>query len=329
MTLILKETSPKFFFSVKKVLFPSSGFSLIELLIGLSIFAISSLAMATLMAQQFTQIQTMRMIRTRDALKANADMYISSTQIVQASLKSDSFSYASNLGNQTLERCANGNGTATACPVGSSGVFPKCCVAMSSGAQVKHEFNLVDVTDSSATNKRAFSGVTANPSRYDIEGVPCLVASKSCMFQLSSNFSAVCPTASDATCEKADFINTSYTLEPAAGVDSLIGPKMKPIISHPVAVISPGTLAAGGVGGAGGLKGYEVMVHPINGMGDGYNYSRTSYCSIGKKIIGGGCGCDAVFQGPAFWSATSMGWGCSCRSPASPGTQVAYAICAD
>ncbi len=288
-----------------------AGFTLIEVMIAMGLVGFTALVFMTMQSDQNKQIQGMRLAMSRDSIKAQADRYVTDSGTIQTSLDPAKFPSAANPGNQLLNFCLNGNGSATSCPTGSTGLFPNCCVAMSGGSPVYTDFYLADPGDPSPSGKRVFSGIlqpTTAPARYDLGGAPCTTASSQCILQLSTSFVAQCPSGA-SSCAQASQISTRYTLGPAPGFQPAGGPIPKTIVSTP------------GVIGSGGIGSLTCTVVSVSGTGG----SAVATCPAGYSLTGGGCngfvpGADAV---PGYPASSSF----SCTNTSVTQGGVANAVC--
>ncbi len=230
--------------------FGKSGFGIAETLVAAGILGTMAMTMATLVAQQNRQILSLRLTATRDQHKNLAEKYISDIESINTSLNSLKFISANDSGNQFLNRCLNGNGIATTCPPGGTGIFPDCCVAKDAGGNpLSQDFFLADPGDPSATNKKRFAGTNASPARYDIDGAPCATASSRCILELVTSFIATCAGGAVRCAQAApNAVRTRYEIRLASGFSPPAGPPLRAIVSSPVLLLS-----SPGAGGGGGI----------------------------------------------------------------------------
>ena len=254
--------------------------------------------------QQNDQILALRIVSTRDNLRNLSDKYVADSGAIAVSTDNTlplKFPGATDLGNQVLDRCRNGNPAgATTCPTGSGGAFPNCCPG-----NVNTDFSLVDPGDPAATNKKWFSGITSNPTRYDVDGVTCTTASNRCILQLTTSFIATCPLAA-ASCTQASSVSTSYRLQLAPTFSPPAGPILRSIASSPVVIGSSGS----------GFSNCTIVT-----VNSGASIAIAN-CPASTVVTGGGCG--------SFWPGANSipqanGWYCSNTTQNQGGT--AFAIC--
>ncbi|MEK6579359.1 MAG: hypothetical protein AABZ55_09055, partial [Bdellovibrionota bacterium] len=229
----------KFFFQKSPT---NDGFTIIEVLIAGGLMTVLMLGFASMMKNQQDQILALRIVSTRDHLRNLDDRYISLPVAIETSLGASTYS-----GNLMLKTCMQGNApSANACPNGSTGVFPKCCVAGT------YDFFLSDPADLNKTS--FFSGTSATPTRYDVDGAICNVRVAElehennigfddlfiknafaqarrrrsllpprCIFELASFLQTECQNG-DPTCETAYIVSTKYRLQLVPGIQPPAGP---------------------------------------------------------------------------------------------------------
>lgn len=193
-------------FGVKK----SQGFGLVEVLVVLGIFSIIAFGVAALMSSTMNQASSLRMANT----KSNLAFLVSRYSADPRALRATSIAAVNNT--TRLINCVFGISPPPPSPPGA----PSQCV--NGGAGVG--FSLLDGSGT------AISGPPATPARFDIEGRPCAAASRLCVFEVSTTFTADCGTF-PSPCTSAQNITVNYTVRHPAtvGFQTMSGLALAPV----------------------------------------------------------------------------------------------------
>ncbi len=189
-----------YFFGDKK----NHGFGLIEVLVVLGIVSIIAFGVAAVMSSTMTQASSLRMANTKSNLVFLVSRYASDPRALRAT------SIASVNNTIRLINCIFGTSPPPPNPAGP----PSQCVNGGGGVG----FSLLD------GGGTVISGPPTNPARFDIEGRPCVSASKLCVFEVSTTFIADCGSF-PSPCTSAQNITVNYTVRhpTAVGFQTMSG----------------------------------------------------------------------------------------------------------
>jgi hypothetical protein len=182
------------------------GQSLIQVMISA---AVTGILMVAFLSMQSTQQRSTAAIQTfvaRNMLQL---------QLQQALINSSAINYtlsdATDSGNVALKSCLQ--------PIGAS------CAQTTS----PRGFSLYD-----GTNAKISGSGSSAVLRYDQFGAPCLTASSQCLFEVYTEFSAVCP-GGVSPCATPG-VTATYTIQLAPGITPVGGTLLKKLVSQPVSL---------------------------------------------------------------------------------------------
>jgi hypothetical protein len=100
-----------------------------------------------------------------------------------------------------------------------------------------------------------------------------------------------------------------------------------PLLFDAVLYSNGATLTTAKIFSDAALINYTTVAGGPNGVGDGSNNDRASYCPSGKMIVSGDCNCGTGNSVVASYASNTATWYCSCSGTTAVGQVVSYALC--